>query len=288
MDLWPFIIESEQPVALLYVTESKGSSPGRKGFAMAVRETGEMQGSIGGGIMERNLVGVALERLKAGIESPSSHRQVHRAGQGDESSGLICSGEQTVAFYIVSPEQAKLLSEKTDGFLILNEHGIEHSEAPRTEDCWSYEEIGQGNTVYIIGGGHVGLALSRTMSQLGFYVEIFDDRTKLNTIQQNQFANKKHLGPLESTLPTIPEGPNTYVVAVTFGVAVDQIVLTHLKEKNFRYFGMMGSQSKLSKLHQEFGALDTISAPIGLAIGSQTPEEIAISIAAEIVAVKNR
>ncbi|HMU25427.1 MAG TPA: XdhC family protein, partial [Ferruginibacter sp.] len=99
MNSWQFIVEEKKcgnKVVLLYVVQSAGSSPGRQGFKMAVSNNGKMCGSIGGGIMEHKFVEMAKEELKSGIEKISLHLQVHHKDAGQNRSGMICSGEQTL------------------------------------------------------------------------------------------------------------------------------------------------------------------------------------------------
>ncbi|MDF1810818.1 MAG: XdhC family protein [Verrucomicrobiales bacterium] len=283
MDVWQFIRESPEPVALLYVADSKGSSPGRKGFKMAIRPDGEMAGSIGGGVMEQKLVKWAVNRLVSGDHHTAIRRQIHRPGEDRDSSGLICSGEQTVVFTVVHRSDFTF-----QGFFTLTEQGAAESIAKPQGNFLAVEPFSPEETIYIIGGGHVGLALSRTMSRLDFRVEIFDDRAELNTIQSNTYADKIHPEDLAESLPGIPEGNHSWIAAVTFGIVIDRIVLETLRNRKYRYFGVMGSDAKIRQLKQEFGPLPGITAPIGLSIHSQTPEEIAVSIAAQIIAEKNQ
>src|SRR5258705_9297852 len=106
---WELILESLQqniPVMLLYVLESSGSSPGRQGFFMAVNANGEMEGSIGGGMMEHKFVEMAREKLKAQgtrdkEQGTSLKKQVHDKSATKNQSGMICSGEQTILLYVV-------------------------------------------------------------------------------------------------------------------------------------------------------------------------------------------
>src|SRR5690349_6764724 len=91
-------VRDQKPAALLYVLESRGSSPGRAGFHMAVTLDGHMEGSIGGGMMEHKLVELAKDRLSA-YSLSDIRRQVHDKAVAKDQSGMICSGEQTVWIY---------------------------------------------------------------------------------------------------------------------------------------------------------------------------------------------
>src|SRR5580692_9371479 len=104
LQIWQFIatnLQHQIPVMLLYVVESKGSSPGRQGFFMAVNASGEMEGSIGGGIMEHKFTELAREKLQQQEAALSIRRQVHDKEAPRDQSGMICSGEQTLLLYPV-------------------------------------------------------------------------------------------------------------------------------------------------------------------------------------------
>ncbi|MCZ6901030.1 MAG: XdhC family protein, partial [Bacteroidetes bacterium] len=105
IEVWKFIdqsLENKEPVGLMLVTESAGSSPGRQGFKMAINLKGEMQGSIGGGIMEHKLVEMMKSNLAGTKASSKLKKQVHRKDESLNQSGMICSGEQTVLLLPVS------------------------------------------------------------------------------------------------------------------------------------------------------------------------------------------
>jgi xanthine dehydrogenase accessory factor len=311
MSIWEHIhdyLSKGQRLMLLFVIQSQGSSPGRKGFCMIVDKSGEMVGSIGGGIMEQKLVELARTKLKGKAFQPFLKRQVHRK-TGTSRSGMICSGEQTIAFYRLDtthfPVVTKILNclnKGKSGFLELNERGISFIDKgmPSTpvmgKQIWNVrQKFGFSDRIYILGGGHVGLALSTVMRQIGFYVEIFDNRKNLNTMVINQAAHKKHLVNYASLGDQIPEGINNYVAIVSFGYRTDKAVLRNLIGKKYAYLGMMGSKEKVRQLFSELksegipaSTLKEVRTPIGIPIQSKTPEEIAISIASEIIGVRNQ
>ena len=102
LSTWQLIekcLQQKEEVMLLYVLESKGSSPGRQGFFMAVNSSGEISGSLGGGIMEHKFVERAKSKLKRSAVEISIHHQVHDKQAGTNQSGMICSGEQTIFFH---------------------------------------------------------------------------------------------------------------------------------------------------------------------------------------------
>ena len=130
---------------------------------------------------------------------------------------------------------------------------------------------------------------------MDFYVHLYDDRENLNIFLENNFAHQKTVVNDYSELKTlIPSSENNYVVVMTVGYRTDDIVVRSLMDKDFRFFGLLGSKKKIEKMFADYGKegldealLKKIQAPAGIQINSQTPEEIAISIAAEIIKVKN-
>lgn len=313
MEFWKFIknkLAEEKRMMLLVVIESNGSSPGRRGFKMAITEDKELAGSVGGGIMEYDIVELGFAMLQLGKTGPVMKKQIHRADSG-EKSGMNCSGDQTIVLLAIDNNHKEIvdkiiesLHSAKSGILKLSPRGFEflptgiqgkqiiteiHNEAH-----WEYKELtSYRNHLCIVGAGHVGLALSKLMKDLGFIVEIFDDRETLSTFENNQFADKKHKVNYENIDKLIPQGEEVYVVIMTFGHHSDQLVLEKLIDKNFKYLGMMGSKKKMSTLFENIGiAADKekmlkIHAPIGIPINSKTPMEIAVSIAAEIIQIKN-
>lgn len=319
LELWQFIakrLERSENVMLLVVAESSGSSPGRRGYKMAVGANGALCGSIGGGVMEVNLVEQSRELLSAppaGADgSPSLIKpQVHQK-YAPNSSGMICSGKQMVIFKLLTTGNAQTvsaiiealekklhasLSIKPDNFSLTTGEGDEDFHFEKLDDAEFIfrEKLGHKNDLFIIGGGHCALALSELMSKMDFHITIFDDRPDLNTIDKNRFAHRIEIIESYDTIgELIPSGANAYVVVMTLGYKSDEIVIRKLLDNDFKYFGVLGSKAKMATLLRELKAeglppekLDRIRTPIGLPINSRTPEEIAVSIAAEIIAVKN-
>ena len=313
--VWKLIagsLRQNVPVMLLYVLESKGSSPGRKGFLMAVTRDGKMQGSIGGGIMEHKFVEMAKEKLQSNEQLLTIKQQIHDKQAAKNQSGMICSGEQTILLYQVKPENAsdidkliESLEQNKNGLLKLSPKGLSFDDEVNShedvfkmnsEADWLYQQVtGYINHIHIIGGGHCALELSRMMSVLGFYVHVYEDRPELNTLQQNEYANEKILVNDYNELNNIiSSNTNSYIVLMTWGYRTDDIALRALINKEFKYLGVLGSRKKIKKMFTDYAAmgideakLKRIHSPIGIQIKSQTPEEIAVSIAAQIIKVKN-
>jgi xanthine dehydrogenase accessory factor len=130
---------------------------------------------------------------------------------------------------------------------------------------------------------------------MDFHISLFDDRADLNTLAKNKFIHQKTIiDSYENIDEFISSGADVYVVVMTLGFAFDEIVIRKLFDKDFKYFGVLGSRAKMAALLRDlrkdgFDAekLKRIRTPIGIEINSRTPEEIAVSIAAEIIEVKN-
>ena len=315
--IWKLVLKSLQekiPIMLLYVLESKGSSPGRQGFFMAVNANNEMEGSKGGGIMEHKFVEMARERLKEqGRKAQELRKQIHDKLSGANQSGMICSGEQTILLYPVKESDKETirriitsLEKYKNGTLVLSPSGIQFSDSVpekdydfsfQSESKWLYKEkTGYKNQLFIIGGGHCALAFSKLMRGMDFYITLFEERKGLNTLEKNEFAHE--IIPIDDYTALsnlIPSGKNQYVVIMTFGYRTDDIALRSLLHKQFNYIGVLGSKNKMEKLFAEYkndsideNILQRIHTPIGVDIRSQTPEEISVSIAAEIIKIKNQ
>jgi xanthine dehydrogenase accessory factor len=304
------------PVALLCVVRSAGSSPGRQGFKMAVTAA-SVAGSIGGGIMEHKWVELARQRLCEADAGPLLRPQIHRREAPADRSGMMCSGEQDVLLWPLAAADlptveaiAKALRTNGGGHLELNAAtGLRlvplatkaASEAVDTPfyhyhpgSAWRYrEQLGFRDQLIIVGGGHVSLALSNVAAALDFELTVLDDRADLPTLENNHAAHHRRCIDYENVAAEVPVGPQRYVVVMTVGYRTDAVVLRQLLGRPYHYLGVMGSVTKVAELRRglrEEGFSDAeiahLRGPIGLPIQSQTPEEIAISIAAELIQVR--
>ena len=314
MKFWQHLLtklqQEQQSVYLLTVIENSGSSPGRKGFKMLVAQDGFIFGSIGGGIMEFTLVEEIKELLTL-KELPIFFRKQLHQGNGKDKSGMICSGEQTVIFHPLNSAHILLietiincLQNNQQKTLSLSPTGIELIENRISEKYqtvitsamdWNFKElIGFKETLYIVGGGHVGLAVSQLFRQLGFHVVVFDNRDNLNTLEANNYAHEKHVIDYLEIGKHIKQGNDSYVAIMTNKYTDDKLVLSKIIRNQHKFIGVLGSKAKIKTMWEvlqkegfSLDELNQIHAPIGLSIKSQTPEEIAVSIAAEIIMVKN-
>ncbi|HVF30023.1 MAG TPA: XdhC family protein [Pyrinomonadaceae bacterium] len=326
LQLWQFILERLQRgdnVMLLVVAESAGSSPGRRGYKMAVGADGELFGSIGGGVMEVRLVEesrIILRDAATGRRGDTVivNEQVHRRNV-ENASGMICSGKQTVIFKLLTSQDSSqtdiilasiregnavevtLTGETFSAKKLMVPDAVSSASPkskihnPKSEDFCYTETLGSANRLYIIGGGHCALALSELMSRMDFHITLLDDRPELNTIDKNDYADDiKIVDSYERISDHICSGRSAYVVVMTLGYETDETVIRGLLDKEFKYFGVLGSKAKMATMFRSLredgipeAALSRIRTPVGLPINSHTPEEIAVSIAAEIISVKN-
>jgi xanthine dehydrogenase accessory factor len=238
-------------VALVTIVSSTGSTPQRVGAKMLVYADGRTIGTIGGGCYENDAFWKAREAIKSRRPLNVNYELTDDIA---EESGLICGGQMEV---FIEPVEA----------------------AP---------------DLYIFGAGHVGQFLGRIAHETGFRVHAIDDREK--------FASAERFGPgIDVVVEDIPtwlathQLPSTaYAVVVTRGHKHDIDALRALVASPLRYVGLIGSKAKVKRIYdalrEEGVAPDTLArvhAPIGLDIGAITPQEIAISILAELIGVKH-
>lgn len=315
IDLWTFAhekLKNNIPFILLVVADSHKSSPGRAGFKMILSDDGETIGTIGGGIMEHALLEEARSYLTRKEKICYTKKLSHNKNASGDKSGLICGGTQTMIIKSFDTNETELVGgilenflNLEQGLLVLNPSGIsflpskintdEISFSFTSDNEWQYEEnSGFPNTVYVIGGGHVGLAVSRVMSTLDFYVVTIDPRKDVFTMLRNTFADKKINVAYNEVSNHIKEGQRTFIVIVTSEHDSDMTALKTVITKNVKYIGLMGSKVKIKSIFDGLmqqgiasSLLKKVHAPIGIEIEAESPEEIAVSIAAEIIQVKN-
>lgn len=297
---------------LLYVLESTGSSPGRQGFFMTLNAEGEMSGSLGGGIMEHKLVERAFASMRNSENLYTLIPQYHKKTTGVHQSGMICSGEQWIWLQTINTSDATWienlisdLQQHQAGTLQIRPDGCSYNrnkpadafyfQMNNTDDFEYREKTGHHQVLHIVGGGHCALALSKCMRDLDFYIHVYETRPGLNTILKNRYAHSIiHVNTYHEMAQYILPGDNVYVVIMTFGYRTDDEALKAIIHQSYKYLGVLGSKNKMKTLFEQYRAqnipethLEKVYTPIGIPIHSKTPEEIAISIAAEIIQVKN-
>jgi len=236
--------------ALATIIGTKGSTPREMGAKMLIHEDGKVLGSVGGGCMEAE---VWQEAMKVIAEEKPRTVHFDLTGREAAESGMICGGVMDIYIEPIIP-------------------------TPK---------------VFIFGGGHISLFVAQMSSMVGFQVVVVDDRP--------QFANKERFPEAEEViaeefplaLPKLKVNRSSYLVIVTRGHAYDQEVLEWAVNTEAKYIGMIGSRKKIQTVYanlEEKGIarekFQRVHAPIGLDIGAVTPEEIAVSIVAEMIKVR--
>lgn len=303
MKTWQFLLNKllvGQRAILLYVIDNKGSSPGRKGFKMALAEDGQFVGTIGGGIMEVKLLELARSKLKKQDLALVVKQQFHDKKHIENQSGLICSGEQAVAIISLDQHAKKAIQTIIDNTaeeikIGCSEKGIKILQ--NKQQVTEFEIIitlNEQKRVHIFGAGHVGYALSQVLALLDYHILLYDDRPTLDSLKNNLFANEIHIVDYEKLDDSCVFENEDAVVIVTSSYRSDKLVLKQLYPKTFSYIGIMGSDAKLAQLYREFEGegvdiekLTHLMAPIGVPIYSKTAMEIAISIAGEMIKKRN-
>jgi xanthine dehydrogenase accessory factor len=146
----------------------------------------------------------------------------------------------------------------------------------------------------IVGAGHVGQAVAALAAQVGFEICVVDDRSDFANSERFPRAREIRVGPIDQILPMMKINPRTYALIVSRGHGHDQEALYHLAERNAGYVGLIGSNRKIRMIFDSLreagisaAALERVNAPVGLNIGSESVEEIAVSIVAQLIARRN-
>ena len=309
------LLNKGQNVFIAMVVDHTIHSPGTTGAKLLVKENKEMMGTMGGGIMEFTLVNRAYNILNNGNFTPEIQSLDHKKTGTDEQSGMICAGKQTNLYYVCEPEkdgeivdkivqnltegQSAILSISPEGMSLhkqkLENHDSQYS-FTQSDNHWCYQEqLKNYNRIAILGGGHCSLALSRVMKNLGYDVFVFETRGNISTLGENNFADTTNiLDDFKDAASQLSLPENTQVVVMTTDVPNDVRGLLGLLDFPFPFIGVMGSVNKITENKKRLHAknisdqqFSRIVAPVGLAMVSNTPEEIAISVAAQLLQLRN-
>lgn len=306
--LWQWVatqLQADKPLTLLVVVQSIGSVPAKVGAKMAITPT-ESYGTIGGGVLEHSLVLAVRKGQDNGDVAVQFYHKTHRVDNTANPSGMICGGSQLLLAYPLQRSMlthvqqllARFAQDDSGQYLRLSAHGLEieamAADANRytfiAGDRWLYRELlDVRRRVYIVGGGHVSVAVSKILTLLDFSCVVLDDRHTLATLHANHDAEQTLVLPYAQIAAAIPDGPQHFILVMTHSHKSDAVVLQQLLAKNVAYIGVLGSAQKIAWLRQALSAyycpadLNKLHAPMGLPIQSHTPEEIAVSIAAELI-----
>jgi xanthine dehydrogenase accessory factor len=244
-------LERGEPSALVTIVRASGSTPQRTGAKMLVFADGRTIGTIGGGCYENDALGKAREAIATGKASLVKYDLNDDFVQ---ESGLICGGQMEVYIDPIAPAPA----------------------------------------LYIIGAGHVGWHLARIAADAGFRIHVVDDREKFANAERFPAAETIEVDDIGGWLHRADLPASGYAVVVTRGHTHDFEALRALAARDLRYVGLIGSRAKVARIFEALEAegmpaecLRRVHAPIGLDIGAITPAEIAISILAELIAIRH-
>lgn len=237
-------IKENRRMALVTITKSEGSTPGKEGSMMSVDPEGTILGTVGGGKVEKTLIEEAVECI---------HNNQSKTFQHDLSAsaelGMVCGG-------------------RVEGYI---------------------KVFGTSRKLLIAGGGHVALELYQLANFLKYDTIIFEDREEFGNWERFPKASQIILGDVAENLSAFPVDSNSYIILVTRGHRYDEEALKAVVNREAAYIGMIGSKSKAKRtldhlLEEGYDAekLHKVYSPTGIALGGDTPEEIALSIMAEI------
>jgi xanthine dehydrogenase accessory factor len=236
--------------ALVTVVSTEGSTPQKAGARMLVYADGGIVGTIGGGCLEAEMTWRAREAIEGRRPKLVSYDLTpDQAGED----GLVCGGRMQVFI------------EPIEGTPVL---------------C-------------LFGAGHVAQPLARMAKACGFRVEVADDRVKFANAERFPDADLLVVEGFSAAAEKMTLGPNSFAIVVTRGHRGDAEALQAALGRGLRFVGLLGSRPKVVHIFAELRergvsreALATVHAPLGLEIGAQTPDEIAVSILAEMIAVR--
>jgi xanthine dehydrogenase accessory factor len=239
-----------QRCALATIVEVRGSIPSYESAKLLVREDGSMVGTIGGGCVEAEVWNAAREV----IQTEQPRRLTFNLGQDAAyDNGLICGGQLDVFVEPVLP--------------------VPHA--------------------FIFGGGHISKSLSKVATLAGFATVVVDNRESFANQERFPEAVAVHAAEYEDVFPQLPINETSYVIIVTRGHRDDMRVLKLAMATPARYLAMIGSKRKVLNVMRELekegiarDRFEKVHAPMGLDIGAISPEVIAISVTAEMIAVR--
>ncbi|MGA2264710.1 MAG: XdhC/CoxI family protein [Acidobacteriota bacterium] len=238
--------------ALATVVRRKGSTPREEAAKMLVYEDGRRTGSIGGGCTEAEVCREAQTAIRRG---KPALLKFDLTGDDAEDGGMICGGSMEVYVEPILPDP----------------------------------------TLVIFGAGHVGRCVAEIAKTIGFRIVVVDDRIKYASRERFPFADALYVDGWEQVFQQLPVSESSYLLIVTRGHQHDLACLRFALQTQAGYIGLMGSTRKVKLF---FEALEKegvhpeqfkrVCSPVGIDIGSETPEEIAVSIAAQLIAVRKK
>jgi xanthine dehydrogenase accessory factor len=263
------LLDGGQHVALVSVTATTGSTPGKEGFKMVVFDGGKaIVGTVGGGLIEAKMI----EEAAGMLDRPASRNyRFELAGTAQDEQG-ICGGSVELTIETFDAAALPLLAGRA-----------------RAVEQVTHQTPG----VILCGAGHVSYYIARCAKSVHFRVTVCDDRAEYANADRFPEADDIVVADVERTFDRVRVDDRSYIVIVTRGHKYDRLVLEQAVRTPARYIGMIGSRRKtltILEALREAGIpqeqLDRVYSPIGVSIGAVTPEEIALSIVCELVKIR--
>jgi xanthine dehydrogenase accessory factor len=252
MDIFEEIVQMRRAGrrgALATIVHTNGSIPSYESSRMLVRDDGTIAGTVGGGCVEAEVWAAAKDVIQNEQPRKMTFNLNHEAAYD---AGLICGGTLEIFVEPILPQP----------------------------------------TVYLFGGGHISTAVARVAHQAGFAIAIIDDREAFANSERFPMASEIYTT-YEDAFAKVRPNSSSYLLIVTRGHKDDMNVLAWAIDTEARYIGMIGSKRKvisvyraLEKEGHNLEKFERVHAPVGLDIGALSPDEIAVSIAAELIAVR--
>lgn len=250
------LIAAGERAAMVTVIEVSGSTPREPGAKMLVKPDGTIIGTVGGGGVEKLAFEEALKVIGAGTPKKVKFSLQGKTNVSEDqtvATGMICGGDMEVFI----------------------------------------EPLFAGPPLYIFGGGHIALSLSKMAAESGFRVVVIDNRPEFCSSERFPEASRVLSAEYPDAFDHIDVGSSGYIVIMTHRHDGDEAVLEQALETNAAYIGMIGSSKKVAAIFSRLlkkgktqQQLDRVHSPIGLDIGAETPQEIAVSILAELIRIR--
>ncbi len=255
------LIENGEDFVIAKVVDTRGSTPRKKGAVLLMKKDGTTVGTVGGGLLEAETEKLCRKTLETGEKSRIYSFTLDEKQKGALDMG--CGGDADV--------QIQYIDASDPGDFI--------------------DEFRLSDTAYIFGGGHVAYALEPVLRHVDFRTVVIDDREEYaNGERYPEAAETIAVSDFDHAFDNIETDEDSYIIIVTRGHRGDLQVLREALKRPFAYLGMIGSRRKNGLLYEQLlkegvtqEQIDEIHSPIGLDIGAETPEEIAVSIVAEII-----
>lgn len=302
-------LEKKIDTVLVTIVADRGSAPRGTGSQMLVEENGRILGTIGGGAVEARSEEMALEVLK----KKESMCHLFRLNTNDkEDIGMVCGGNVKVLFQYIPGDSAAWtalagavldrVAKRQPGWLVLKTDGSDPALLDE-QDGVILGEAGEGECVrlplpigeraFIFGAGHCAQALAPLLNTVGFRVTVFDERAEYANRESFPTAEQILVGDYTKLADHVTFTEDDYIVVMTSGHSYDTVVQDQVLRGPFAYVGVIGSRKKTASVNRKLRergvpeeAIARVHTPIGTAIKAVTPEEIAVSIAGELIYVR--